>query len=240
MEQTGMMATYPARKNSLLQMLPTVLCQLDQLYIYCNQYTQKDLMELNHWLMNHKNGCVTKLVDAKYTEGNVQDMGKFWALSNQEGYIFLLDDDLMYPKDYCKRHIQAIQLHQGISTVHGRVVQNYPLRDYFKDTKSFHYRQAVKKYIQVDIPGTGTTAFRLSDIKGSIYADTNAMVKYKGMGDIWFACQAKFSGTNIFTLPRQYKWLTDIPQSNSSSLYHKHKNDTSEHCRILNQLSWST
>lgn len=235
----GMMATYPARRQSLLEMLPSVLSQLDRLYVYCNQYKQTDLLELNHWASNHNTGCTVKLIDPNCSEGDVKDMGKFWALGTVEGFVFLLDDDIRYPKDYTQRHINAIHLHRCITTVHGRKIKRYPLTNYFGDTHSFHYRQALKRPQKVHIAGTGTCAFSTDHVPESLYANGNSMLMYQGMADIWFACQARIHELNVICMPRPSSWLTDIPAAKCSvSLYQETKKDNTKHCKTLNKLIW--
>lgn len=240
MNRIGMMATYPARWDSLLEMLPTVLGQLEQLYIYCNQYQRGRTDKLIRWIEDQNFECRVTLINSETENSDMQDMGKFWKLGDVEGYVFLLDDDLKYPADYCESHIKTINLHQCITTVHGREIKTCPLENYFADTLSHHYRNQLKEPKPVHIAGTGTVAFNTDYLPDSFRSNTVSMIWYKGMADIWFAMQVKSHELEIRCVPRPNGWLTDTRKSDEAdTLYDKTLKDNSRHCSILNKYDWN-
>lgn len=235
MNNIGLLATYPPRKKCLLESLPTILPQLDLLYIYCNQYGRKQLRELVEWAGSQESGCQVTLIDSKAEHSDIKDMGKFWKLGDVDGYVFLLDDDLAYPPDYCQRHIKAINLHGCITTVHGRIIKNRPLANYFGDTRSIHYRRPLSSPEKVDIAGTGTAAFKSSYLPDSFRPNFVSYSWYRGMADIWFAMQVFSHKLEIRCIPRDSGWLTDVPADEGSTLYEQAVEDDSRHCAILNK-----
>lgn len=240
MKKIGMMATYPARRDSLLECLPTILPQLDTLYIYANQYDISALSKTSRIIAEMSKTCNVKIIDPVFGHGDVKDMGKFWALNSVRGYVFLLDDDLLYPPDYCRTHIKFIEKHKQVSTVHGRFIKEFPLHSYFGNTDSLNYKRAVSTPTVLHIAGTGTVAFSTRYMDALQPVSELTMKKFMGMADIYFACLINQKGKKIIAVPREERWLTDTRKSiGTVSLYVRTRNHTRQHCKRLNAMSWS-
>lgn len=239
------MATYPGRYASLLETIPTLLHQLDRLYIYCNQYQTDGMATLISKVaeINQGYGCKVRLIDPDFADGNLRDMGKFWLAHALRGYIFLVDDDLLYPHDYTRKHIEIIEAHQCISTIHARVVTTTPLTKYYSHTKSFHYRQQfgpVETATNAHIAGTGTAAFSTRDFRPT-QCHKKTMEYYAGMADIYFALLAKKNDVKIKVVPRPRMWLRDTKAAvRTTSLYVETRADSRKVCSALNSINWNT
>lgn len=240
MKRIGMMATYPARKESLLECLRTILPQLDVLYLYANEYELSYLVKTTKEIAQICNTCKVKIIDPEFGSGDVKDMGKFWALHSVSGYVFLLDDDFLYPPDYVSKHVFWINRHKKVSTVHGRSLKKrFPISNYFSDTKSLNWRRVLEEPKIVDIAGTGTVAFSTRDVKIKYPVSEAVMIHFMGKADIWFSCQMNRFGMDIIAIPRKQDWLKQTTQSTKTvSLYVQNRHNTSFHCKKINELEW--
>lgn len=234
MKKIGFMATYPARFKRLMQMLPTVTSQLDRLVIYCNEYTLDGFGFLMDKCKGFAGDCKIQFIDPGFADGDLRDMGKFWSWHRYRGYIFLLDDDLLYPSDYCQRHIKSIQHHQSISTVHGRSLLKWPIENYIKDTKSLHYKRGLDKHFLVDIAGTGTVAFSTKDFQPP-EVPVSSLRANAGMADIYFALLASTRNRAIIATHREANWLADAnTPCAKSSLYAEMQHSDTKQVKAIN------
>lgn len=240
MKKIGCMATYPGRRKSFLAVIETLAKQLDVLYVYANGY-DNDMFRFVNQIKDRETGnCKIKIVSPGSAYGDIKDMGKTWPLTNLRGYVFLVDDDILYPDDYCRRHIENIDRNKCISTVHGRIIKQFPIHSYYGQTESVHWRRAAKK-TTVHICGTGTVCYR-TDLINVETPPFKTMSKYIGMCDIWFSCLARFNDMKIIALARQSNWLTYADphgRTSTNTLYHEMRNKTDRHCRAINRLDWN-
>lgn len=238
----GLLATYPARKQSLLEMIPTIAPQLDRMYIYCNQYPVESLIDLSHNIadLTKGSGCTIRLVDPSFAEGDIRDMGKFWIVHALRGYIFLIDDDLMYPKNYCQQHMELIDREECISSVHVRWIKHFPVTKYYSHTQSLHYRRKLDpgKIPEAHIAGTGTVAFHTDHFRiGN--CGKHLLQDYSGMADIFFAMKANEKGVPIKAIPRTEFWIQDTKASHkTTSLYVQTRDDSRKVCNAINKTDW--
>lgn len=187
-----------------------------------------------------ESNCIIRLVDPDFADGDVQDMGKFWVIHAVRGYVFMLDDDLLYPQNYCEQHIKVIEQHQAITTVHARWLKCHPINNYYNDTRSLHYRRKCEpETIPVaHIGGTGTVAFSTDYYRPKECA-RSTMLNFAGLADIYFALHARVASQEIRVLPRPEFWLKDTKAAGgTTSIYVRTRHDTSRHCKLLNGLKW--
>lgn len=232
----GCMATYPARKESLKTTLQTICPQLDRLYLYLNSYKKVDFIHISTYVEQFD--CEVHLYHAVEKYGDLKDMGKFYPLDDPfnssfepEDFIFLLDDDLIYPEDYCNRHIETIAEFGTITTVHGRMIKRRPMTNYFTDTIPLSFRRFNNKPVKVDIAGTGTVAFKyyLFDFEGDI-----PFYRFKKMADVYFSCLCKAKGLDILAIARGFEWITGTDNTDGRSIYLDTRPNTSVQCKIFN------
>lgn len=238
--RTGLMATYPKRMESLEEAVRSLVGQLDILYIYCNEYDLDEFGNLIQRIKKYTSTCKIKLIDPEFGAGNVMDMGKYWAIHNVQGYVFMVDDDLVYPEDYCDRHIAFIDEYECITTVHGRSLKFYPIHSYFGNTKSINYKIGLVEGKIVDIAGTGTCAFHSSFLDFIRPVRDKELESFKGMSDIWFTIWCKERELSILAIPRSPGWMQDTATAyEDKTLYDRFRNNTSRHCDLINRLNWN-
>jgi hypothetical protein len=92
------------------------------------------------------------------------DLGKYAGLyiahqKNELPDIYLTcDDDIVYPKNYVKRMVEAIEEHKCIVTYHGRKLTGIG-KDYYNSHIRFGCLNEVDDNVFIDVAGTGVTGF---------------------------------------------------------------------------------
>lgn len=165
----------PQRRASLRQTIESVLPQCDELHIYLN-----DFSEIPNWLYHHK-----IFIYASQNEiGDLGDVGKFYNVENEKGYIFTIDDDLVYPPTYAEDCIQEIEACQrkAVVTCHGRIFPNRPIASLYRDyDEAFHCLRYTRRSF-IHMLGTGVTAFHSDTIIPPF-----SIFKRKNMADVWLS-----------------------------------------------------
>ncbi len=90
MRAIGHIATYPGRIGNLPIMLESVAPQLDEVHVVLNQYSRREQRKL------------PRLANVHYLvpDEDLKDTGKFLRSAAADEYVFLMDDDLVFPSDY--------------------------------------------------------------------------------------------------------------------------------------------
>ena len=83
------MATFPPRSGNLPQVVDRILPQVDRLNVVFNEYHS-----VPHKYRNRPGLCPI------IPEEDTKDVGKFYPDVSDAEYVFLIDDDVEYPKDY--------------------------------------------------------------------------------------------------------------------------------------------
>lgn len=180
------MATMPGREEACEKARESLEGQFDQLYLYANGMATIDLT----------------------------DNGKFAGLmlEKEPCYYFSCDDDLIYPPDYIKRMIEAIDSTKSIVTCHGRVLlgENVP---YYTGHQVYACLGDVTYNGKIQVAGTGVTGFR-TDYFNPVHLAVNSNQK---MSDLIFSYYAMKEGNDIYMLPHQKGWIkhVDVPVSTS-------------------------
>ncbi|WP_139240122.1 glycosyltransferase family 2 protein [Fodinibius roseus] len=230
----GMMATYPARKKQLLHSIDSIIDQVQDLFIYMNDYNFEEYEKLRK---NLPDKCV--LLWDREEAGNLMDSGKFYMCSKLTGYHLTLDDDLIYPPNFISR---IVRNHKKLSNdntsplalgIHGRKISNYPMHSYFKDTEIYHFQRGLKSHTKVDILGTGGVLFHRDDLDMSM-----ERCKSHGMADIWFSISCLKQGLDRYVIAHPDNWVRQQPVE--KSLYQKHLGNDQQHTEILNSFDWDS
>lgn len=230
----GCMATYPDRYESLKTTLRSIVPQLDELHLYLNNYSMELFRDLSYYVDGFDN--TVQLYHSVEKFGDLKDMGKFYPLLSSfnsfdsDDYIFLLDDDLIYPEDYCQAHIRVIEKHKTVTTVHGRTITNRPMTGLYSHTFAYGFHRYLPEETKVDIAGTGTVAFTHSMLKFEIGIPMRQFMK---MADIYFACLCREKSLDILAIARPERWITETGKA-EGSIYLENRHDTTKHCKILN------
>lgn len=191
---TVKIASIPERISQLEATIESFLKKVDSIQVYLNNYS------FIPSFLNHRKICV--FTSQEY--GDIGDIGKFYQIEQQNGYILTIDDDLIYPPDYVDSMVRKIDFYQrnALICVHGNILPKQKLTSYYKDKQGIHFEKELESDIKVDVPGTGTLGFHTDNIKISqqIFLSPN-------MSDIWLAVHAKENNISIISVERANDWV---------------------------------
>lgn len=164
---------------------------------------------------------------------NLTDNGKFFVLTqiDEPCYVFLCDDDLLYPKDYIKRTIAAIEKYNCIITHHGRKIKKLDVPYY-----GGHFAISCKGHSNytgpLHVAGTGVTAFRSDYFSPENLHEAND----KLMSDLVFSLEAAKQNKVIRTIPHQRGWIKQIPIDASTSCQNIMKHNQQRPIEVANEI----
>jgi hypothetical protein len=227
MKITATMATMPARIKSLKQAVGSIITQVDELWVYLNNFTS-----VPEFLINKK----IKVSRSNEELGDIGDAGKFYRCEEIEGYHFTIDDDLIYPPDYVKIMVAEIERHQRkcIISCHGRVFKQEQIKSYYKE-----YKQAVSclrqqnNNVTVHVGGTGVMAYYSGTIQLSI-----ADFKAANMADIWMGIAAKNQGVKIIAIAHKLGWIKEGNYDRNFTIYNFCHNNDKYQTEVVNSEQW--
>jgi hypothetical protein len=109
--RTAIIPTMPSRLDYLRKAVVSIIDQVDMLYIYLNNF-----MHVPDFLLG--NDKITNVINKDWGSA-----GRFFIADKIKGYLFFLDDDLIYPDDYTQKCIAKIEQYErkAIITLHGRI-----------------------------------------------------------------------------------------------------------------------
>lgn len=221
-------ASMPTRKNILKRCIESILPQVDLLNIYLNGYEV-----VPEFLIDKK----IKIYDS-IQYGDKADVGKFFPLYLQKykGYIFTLDDDLLYPSNYVDVMVHKIEKYKrkNFICVHGNILPKNRLTSYYREKIGVHYAKKLSSDTYVDVPGTGTLAFH-----SQLYpVDINDFSK-PFMTDIWLYNIANKNHIPIVSIEREDFWLRSLLQTpDKDSIYARFSDDDSFVTNIVNSITY--
>lgn len=203
------MATMKGREQQLKLAIQSLTKQVDEIVLYDNS----------------KNEDLT-------------DNGKFYVLEylrknkiTENAYILLCDDDLIYPHNYVKKMIDEVKKTGNIVTCHGRILEQKAQSYYRGGHKAFGCLSTVEYSGEIDVPGTGCTAFSIE------YFNPKNLHKAKvhRMSDLVFALEAKKQNKTITMMPHSRYWIRQLPTN--SGCYNTEVNGTQENqVKYVNQI----
>ncbi len=222
------MATMPSRVESLRMVTASILPQCDELHIYLN-----DFDDVPEFLQHPK----IKAYLGKYFLGDLGDVGKFFRADLWEGYVFTLDDDIIYPEDYCSKMISAIEGYnrRAVITCHGRRFKDFPVKSYYQcNAETFAFYGGTLKDSPVHIPGTGVMAFHSDTLQLSLSA-----FKTMNMADIWVGIQLQLHRIPAIVISHMTKWIRKSPAANENySIFSYCNKDDSFQTGLVNRIDW--
>lgn len=205
------MATYPPRRQSMLDAVARLVPQVDRLTVVLNQYADVP-DEFQKW----------QNVEGVLLPRNLLDLGKFYPDCKTAEWVFLVDDDLIYPKDYVQTALSEIQKAKTGSVVGGYHATIYkrpkPGLNLLKTWRWFRRtvdprrdRQLIGYWRALDRPtivsqlGTGTVV-----LPGHLMPGFSYMEGSERAVDIRFARWCHDNGIAQIALPRARDWLGGV------------------------------
>lgn len=215
MKSTANMATFKERveNGSLQKTIDSLYDQFDVIRIHFNGYRKAPAI-IDPQKKIQKFTCNQDLADN----------GKFTGLDviMYHERFFTVDDDIIYPHDYRIATEMAIEKYGCIITYHGKVLQGTGL-NYYRGHKSFRCFDTEIGDKQIDVCGTGVTAFdtRYFMPKGL------ANHELKRMSDLIFSLEAAKQNKKIGMIGHNVGWIQPI--HNTTTIFDMESHSNQEH-----------
>ena len=214
------MATYPARADLFWRSVETVAPQVDLLYIILNDFQRIPTVP-----------DPPSNVRFIIPENDLKDLGKFLQHWDDDDWVFLCDDDILYPANYVERTLTLIDgLPSSVRAAYGYHGTRYlPARfcgtldsaigflkhrihgaKLRKLRKSFFYENGLDAPRVVDQLGSGVAAARGRDIAPFSY-----MSGSQSFVDVRWARWCFENDVACICLPRDQHWLATLPTDES-------------------------
>lgn len=181
---TAHIASLPERVDTLEKTVDSLSPQVDYIFVSLNNYTEvPSFLKQKH--------IIPTLCD-----NTLGDAAKFLRVNDFGGYIFVCDDDLIYPDNYVDYMISKIEACKGVVSLLGKVYSTRPIKSFRTSyTELYRCLNEVVGDHKVDVCGTGAMAYHSEDIEVSV--DDFHM---RNMADIWMARLAHEQGVKMFAV----------------------------------------
>lgn len=230
-------ATYKPRFQTFMRSFESVVNNDYVFSVYVNGYDDESL-EFSERVLNRFGGSNVHVTN--FSVGlNFGDRAKFYPLnesnlSYKPTYLFTIDDDILYPKDYFSHMLDLCQKYNGIPVgVHAATLahKKTPISNYFRERVVRHFSSAAKRQF-VNVIGTGTMCF--SPKRVPIEFD---FFKTPNMADCYFALYCQQNKIPMLCVNRCINWLMQLADE-SPSLWET-RGDGKEQTQLINShRSW--
>ena len=136
--------------------------------------------------------------------GDLGDVGKFFMVEKQKGYIFTVDDKILYPSDYVLQMVNTIELagRKAAVSCHGRNFHNRASKSYYYDILDFFPCLLTQPLTFVHEVGTGVLAFH-----SDLCTPTLEWFPFSNMTDIYFSLEMQKRSIPMLIHPHKKRWL---------------------------------
>jgi hypothetical protein len=219
------MATIPRRVDTLESVIQSLYNQVDIIELSLNGF-----LEVPAFLKNYPKVYPTIRSNEK------GDANKFAAVHKYKNdYFFSCDDDIIYPADYVKTYIKAVDKWKSLVTIHGARIMG-KIKRYYQDRTRFSHCLRKGEQGWVHIPGSGVSAFHTSH-----FMPDYARFEAANMADIFLAIQCEEKRIKRVSIAHEANWvLSDITVAlGDETIYEQHKDNDSIQTRWVNSIRWS-
>lgn len=231
-------ATYKPRFKTFFKSFETVINNDYIFSVYVNGMDDEAL-EFSEKVLETFGGSNVHITNIDLAN-NYGDRSKFLPLSLSEsriplpGYLFTIDDDIVYPVDYFKRLLDVCVNNNGVPVgVHSATIckKRTKLANYFKERTVKHFSSHSKRHF-VNMLGTGTICFSPArvPIDFDFFAKPN-------MADCYFALYCQKNKIPMICVDRNINWLMQL-DDNSPSLWELRGDGKEQTSIINNHVSW--
>lgn len=199
-------ASIPQRQNLLIKSIHSIVNQVDEVYVYLNDYSEESAEKIR--------GLSKNKISYVIGDNSLGDAYKFYWSDKLRGFILTLDDDLIYPSDYVEKIIAGIEKYNRLSVVtfHGKIFK-FPIADYENSYIKFtSFKQDLNEDLFVHGGGTGCMGWHSDTIELTMkdFPSPN-------MADTHFAILAQKKKIPICLLSHKSNWIVEMPSSISIS-----------------------
>jgi hypothetical protein len=198
------MATLSSREHMLGPTVASLIDQVDCLLVYCNGHRRVPACLLHpkiaHSVLSLEHGIRGAEAKLMFWDRSEWKAAPYFT---DDTIALTVDDDIQYPADYVRRHVEAIEKRpNAISCVHASILRPGFAR-WSTDRARIMCREPLAADSRVHVPGTGTMAFRAGALDVSLRRD----VRWSHCVDVMIAIAAKAQGVEVWALGRGRDWL---------------------------------
>ena len=195
---TAHIASLPERVKTLEKTVNSLLPQVDYIFVSLNNYE-----EIPFFLNDNK--IISTLCD-----NSLGDAAKFLRVNDFHGYVFVCDDDIIYPDNYVDYMISKIESCKGVVSLLGKEYSKRPIKSFRKGYTEIHRCLVpVEGDHEVDVCGTGAMAYHSDDIDVNVDDFLS-----RNMADIWMARLAYEQGVKLFAVEHDRDFIEHITYPN--------------------------
>ena len=220
---TASLTTIPDRTESLKDTVKSLLPQVDKLNVYLHGYT-----EMPQFLKNKK---IEVAFDLEH--GDRGDIDKMAWCDEVKGYHLICDDDLIYPPDYAKKMVEAIDRYdkKAIVSFHGSILKRLPIAKYYEDRTVYPCLGEVKADQEISIIGTGTLGYHSSVGVDKIQLGD----KLPNMLDIHVSLWAKENKIPLYVIAHKEGWIKHSTKVDlNKTIFATHQHSDYVHTWMIN------
>lgn len=201
------MATMPSRAATAPLAIESALPQLDRLWLFLDRFDAVPSYAKDHRIR------VVRSQDVGDLRANGKLVGV--ALEDEPCTFFGLDDDVLYPVDYCVTLETHLDRYRGAVVVGVQAaVLRTPMHSYGRDMKVLHRRAGQERSEGVDLLGSDSLAFRTTLLRFDVreWLDRN-------MVDLSFARLARERSIPLVKIPRAAYWVRALDENQEDSIW---------------------
>ena len=221
-------ASMPQRERSLHDTVRSVLPQADELNVYLNDYQEVP------WFLYHPK--INYYLSTEHL-GDLGDVGKFFRVHNQSGYIFTIDDDLVYPATYAEDMIRNIEKfnRKAVITAHGRIFhEGRQCASLYRDFKEGFACTKKTREAFIHLLGTGVTAFHSSTVQVDI-----SIFEAINMADVWLSLHLQENKIPVFCIAHDRGYIREsMNYDRAYTIWNFCHGKDEYQTQIINSITW--
>jgi len=206
-------ASIPSREYSLKITVDSLYDQADHINVFLNGYSNIPIFLKKDKITVYRSQSIQDFGDA----------GKFYGYEKHNGYYFSCDDDIIYPSNYVRTMINAIECsnRKAIVGLHGVVLNQNDFSSYYKSRRSLHFKRLVERNEFVNILGTGVCAMHTDTI-----SLTMSDFPFPNMADIWLGAKANKMRVPMVCLSHEEGYMKTVSYTEEESIYSNSNGNT--------------
>lgn len=223
---TAYISTYKDREEHLPNTIKSIIGQVDEVVIWAN-----DRMKVP------KGKKITTFFADDILGYDIGAAGKLVFAYEWKGYVFCLDDDIVYPKDYVKKSIEKIEEYKRevVISWHGSLNKSelkvYQGRGMLKNCS---FRKNTEKDEHCNLIGTGVLCFHADTIQPAFDI---MEVKHTNMIDIYFSMAMDSRAIECIVPAHEKGWLEAVDTGGGIS-FNKNKEHDNFKVAVYNTHNW--
>jgi len=229
-------ATMPEREKALEEALLSLIHQVDNIYVYFNNF-EGDIPDYLHYLKDNNDNL--KYYFSEKEIGDLTDFGGFYKAHEAKGYFISCDDDLIYPENFVSEITKACERYDNKCAVgyHGRIYQG-KVKSYYHGYSTLHQiDQTLQRDRFIHIIAGCAMCFHVDNFKFKL-SDVD-YINYPRMKDIHLAIAAhkqKVPRVVLAHTKGQFK-ISDKYDQKKAIHFEEHRND-SKQVEMFNSVDW--